>query len=56
MLDPSLLQVIWIAFCAGLMLLMQPGFALLESGLARAKNSVNMIMKNSTDCAVSSLG
>ncbi|MDX2004026.1 MAG: ammonium transporter [Meiothermus sp.] len=55
-LDPTLLQVLWIATCAGLVLMMQPGFALLESGMARAKNSVNVIMKNFTDCAISSLG
>jgi ammonium transporter, Amt family len=49
------LHTIWIATCAGLVLLMQPGFALLESGFSRAKNSVNVIMKNFTDCAVASL-
>jgi ammonium transporter, Amt family len=49
------LHTVWLATCAGLVLLMQPGFALLESGFSRAKNSVNVIMKNFTDCAVSSL-
>jgi ammonium transporter, Amt family len=46
---------IWIATCAGLVLMMQPGFALLESGFCRAKNAVNVIMKNFTDCAIASL-
>jgi Amt family ammonium transporter len=35
--------------------MMQPGFALLESGFCRAKNAVNVIMKNFTDCAIASL-
>lgn len=39
---------VWIATCAGLVLMMQPGFALLESGFCRAKNAVNVIMKNFT--------
>jgi ammonium transporter, Amt family len=51
----SLLHDVWIVTCAGLVLLMQPGFALLESGFCRAKNSVNVIMKNFTDCAIASL-
>lgn len=46
---------VWIATCAGFVLMMQPGFALLESGFCRAKNSVNVIMKNFTDCAIASL-
>lgn len=46
---------VWIATCAGLVLMMQPGFALLESGFCRAKNAVNVIMKNFTDCAIASL-
>ncbi len=46
---------VWVATCAGLVLMMQPGFALLESGFCRAKNAVNVIMKNFTDCAIASL-
>jgi Amt family ammonium transporter len=46
---------VWLATCAGLVLMMQPGFALLESGFCRAKNAVNVIMKNFTDCAIASL-
>jgi Amt family ammonium transporter len=54
--DTSLLHMVWVAICAGLVLMMQPGFAFLESGLARAKNSVNVLMKNFTDCAIASVG
>ena len=38
--------------CAALVFFMQSGFALLESGSVRAKNSVNVIMKNYTDISV----
>lgn len=38
--------------CAALVLFMQAGFALLESGMVRAKNSINVIMKNYTDLCV----
>lgn len=51
----QIVHSVWIATCAGLVLLMQPGFALLESGFCRAKNAVNVIMKNFTDCAIASL-
>lgn len=51
----ALLHSVWVAACAGLVLMMQPGFALLESGFCRAKNAVNVIMKNFTDCALASL-
>ncbi len=50
------LHTVWVACCAGMVLMMQPGFAFLESGLARAKNAVNVLMKNFTDCAIASLG
>ena len=52
----SLLSIVWISICAALVLFMQPGFALLESGLARAKNSVNVIMKNFSDVAFGAIG
>ncbi len=54
--DNDALHLVWTAVCAGLVLMMQPGFAFLESGLARAKNSVNVLMKNFTDCAIASIG
>jgi Amt family ammonium transporter len=43
------LQLVWVAVCVGLVFFMQAGFALLESGAARAKNSVNVLMKNYMD-------
>ncbi len=43
------LTVIWLALCSALIFFMQAGFALLESGMSRSKNSVNVIMKNYSD-------
>ncbi len=38
-----------------LVILMQPGFALLEAGLTSAKNTINIFMKNYADFAVAGL-
>ncbi len=42
-------DIIWLCICAFLVFFMQAGFALVESGLTRAKNSVNIMMKNLLD-------
>ncbi|MEL6500026.1 MAG: ammonium transporter, partial [Cyanobacteria bacterium J06623_1] len=47
------LNVIWVVGCAGLVLLMQPGFMCLESGLTRSKNSINVAIKNLADLGIS---
>lgn len=47
---------IWIATCIVLILLMQCGFLLLESGMVRSKNAVNVILKNFTDIGLGSVG
>ncbi|MEL6468764.1 MAG: ammonium transporter [Cyanobacteria bacterium J06623_4] len=47
------LDVIWVIGCAGLVLLMQPGFMCLESGLTRSKNSINVAIKNLVDLGIS---
>ncbi|MEY4417055.1 MAG: hypothetical protein RIQ53_4348 [Pseudomonadota bacterium] len=41
----DLVNTAWVAVCAALVFFMQAGFALVEGGLSRAKNSVNVIMK-----------
>ncbi len=41
--------VMGMVLCAALVFFMQSGFALLESGMVRSKNSINVIMKNYTD-------
>ena len=52
MLDLDL-NVIWVVGCAGLVLLMQPGFMCLESGMTRSKNSINVAIKNLVDLGIS---
>lgn len=47
------LDHVWIVICAALVFLMQAGFMCLESGSARAKNSINVAIKNLTDFLIS---
>lgn len=42
-------DTIWLVAAGALVFFMQAGFALLESGMVRAKNAVNVIMKNYVD-------
>jgi len=49
------LDMVWVLVTAGLVLLMQVGFMLLEAGLVRSKNSINVAQKNLLDLAVSVL-
>ena len=48
-------ETIWVAICIALVLFMQAGFALLECGSSRAKNAINLIMKNYTDICFGSV-
>ena len=43
------LNAVWVAVAGSLVFFMQAGFAMLESGMVRAKNTVNVLMKNYTD-------
>ena len=46
--------MLWMLIAGILVFLMQAGFTLVESGMTRAKNAVNIAMKNLLDiCAVS---
>jgi Amt family ammonium transporter len=49
------LDYIWTLVCAALVFFMQAGFACVESGFTRAKNSINIMMKNLMDFSVGSL-
>lgn len=51
----SNIDLVWVIVSGALVFLMQAGFGLLESGMSRAKNAVNVIMKNYTDVCVGSL-
>lgn len=48
-LPQDVANIIWLCLTAFLVFFMQAGFALVESGLTRAKNSVNIMMKNLLD-------
>lgn len=48
-------DMIWLTVAAALVFFMQAGFAMVESGLTRAKNTGNIIMKNLMDFAVGAI-
>ena len=50
------LDLIWIAVCTILVLFMQCGFLMLEGGMVRSKNAINVILKNFTDIGLGSIG
>ncbi|MGV1098013.1 ammonium transporter [Thiovibrio sp. JS02] len=49
------LDYVWTLVAAALVFFMQAGFAMVEAGFTRAKNSINIMMKNLMDFAVGSL-
>jgi Amt family ammonium transporter len=49
------LDTVWVMVAAFLVMWMQAGFALVETGLTRAKNAVNICMKNLLDYCFGSL-
>jgi len=48
-------DIVWTMVCAALVFFMQAGFAMVESGLTRAKNAGNIMMKNLMDFSVGAL-
>ncbi|MFA6836435.1 MAG: ammonium transporter [Fibrobacteraceae bacterium] len=49
------LTAIWLLVCGALVFFMQPGFAMVECGLCRAKNANNILMKNVLDFCIGSV-
>lgn len=49
------LDTVWMLLAAMLVFFMQPGFALVEAGFTRTKNTTNILMKNFVDFMVGSL-
>jgi ammonium transporter, Amt family len=49
------INVVWLATASALVFFMQAGFALLESGMSRTKNCINVVMKNYTDVCIGSV-
>lgn len=48
----TMIDVLWVVLCAGLVFNMQLGFLCLESGLTRSKNTINVAVKNMADLSV----
>jgi Amt family ammonium transporter len=48
-------DMVWLIVAAALVFLMQAGFAMVESGLTRAKNAGNILMKNLMDFSVGAI-
>ena len=51
-MEKTSIDILWVAFAALLVFLMQAGFLCLESGLTRSKNSINVALKNLADFGV----
>ncbi len=49
------LNTVWMLLAAMLVFFMQPGFALVEAGFTRTKNTANILMKNFVDFTVGAL-
>jgi len=54
--DPNAaVNFVWVLVCGFLVFFMQAGFALVEAGFARAKNTVNILTKNFMDFCIGGL-
>jgi len=49
------MNTLWVLIAAALVFFMQAGFALVEAGLTRAKNTANILMKNLMDFVIGSI-
>lgn len=49
------LDTVWVLIAAILVFFMQAGFAMVEAGFTRAKNAVNIMMKNMIDLSIGTL-
>merc|ERR1719473_2047950 len=49
------LDTLWLMLCGFLVFFMQCGFALLEAGTVRAKNTKNILLKNLLDACIGAL-
>lgn len=49
-------HLIWLGICTALVLFMQCGFLMLEGGMVRSKNAINVILKNFVDMGLGSIG
>ena len=49
------IDTVWMLLAAMLVFFMQPGFAMVEAGFTRVKNTTNILMKNFVDFTLGSL-
>lgn len=56
MINMNQIDMVWILICSCMVLFMQAGFSCLEAGLIRAKNTINVVIKNTVDFAISVVG
>src|SRR5210317_1828205 len=49
------INIVWTCVAAFLVFFMQAGFAMVEAGFTRAKNAVNILMKNLMDFSIGTL-
>ncbi|MDR2020839.1 MAG: ammonium transporter [Treponema sp.] len=54
-MERTTLDYVWIVIGSALVFMMQAGFAMVESGLTRSKNSINVAIKNLTDYGISTM-
>ncbi|MDR1933906.1 MAG: ammonium transporter [Spirochaetales bacterium] len=54
-MERTAVDYIWVIVGSALVFMMQAGFAMVESGLTRSKNSINVAIKNLTDFGISTL-
>lgn len=52
---PREIDILWVLLCATLVMSMQTGFCMLEAGLVRSKNTINVAIKNLLDFCVAAL-
>jgi uncharacterized protein with PQ loop repeat len=53
--DAKVADTFWLMICGFLVFFMQCGFALLEAGTVRAKNTKNILMKNVMDACIGAI-
>ena len=51
----SALNTLWVLLSAFLVFFMQAGFAMVEAGFTRAKNAINILMKNLMDFSIGTM-
>ena len=54
--EHSYIDVVWTCVAAFMVFFMQAGFAMVEAGFTRAKNAVNILMKNLMDFSIGTVG